>query len=484
MGIFNQKSKLKPAPQDIRIEKVVVQSKPRPSLTPHGLRASSSQYSASPRLSPNPRLSRPKSASPYPSSSDEKRGAIARKRKAVTSTPRDSPAFGNDSDSSDEDDDPFRKRLRRSEERSIDLNRKLRHKKAFGSEIRDSRIIHAADIASVATKCPIIQGAKPEEVAIELQYPSRCKRERYELVWQKDKIDAVKDILSVVEHVAETYLTDDEAKPFIDHNGSFKRQMERAISEKYRDVPVFRTALQNYNDKLLELVENGTVEKNIQKLHHLPPGLVSFILTQVYDRTVAPKVEMLTKYEMGSDNVYGELLHPFITKMLVEQTKMTSDQVFIDLGSGVGNVVLQAALEIGCRSYGCEIMENACNLAEAQEKEFRARCLQWGVAHGRVHLERGDFRASTKIMEKLKEADVILVNNKAFTSTLNDALINMFLDLKKGCKIISLKSFVHENKTAVNDVANSILDVEHFRYHENWVSWAAAEGDYYISTKK
>ncbi|KAI1384726.1 histone H3-K79 methyltransferase [Hypoxylon trugodes] len=489
MGIFSQRTKHKPAAQEIRVEKVIIPSKPRPStLTPNGhSRAStSSQYlSASPRPSPNPRLSRPKSASPYPSSADEKRSSIRRKRKAVSSsTPRDSPAFGNDSESSDDGGDPFRKRLRRSEERSIDLNRKLRHKKAFGDEVRDSRIIHAADIASVATKCPPIQGAEPEEVAIELQYPSRCKRERYELVWQKDKIDAVKDILAVVEHVAETYLTDDEAKPFIDHNASFRRQMERAISEKYRDVPVFRTALQNYNGKLLELVENGTIAKNIEELHHLPPSLVSFILTQVYDRTVAPKVEMLTKYQMGSDNVYGELLHPFITKLLVEQTKMTSDQVFIDLGSGVGNVVLQAALEIGCRSYGCEMMENACNLAEAQEKEFRSRCLLWGVAHGRVHLERGDFRTNAKILEKLKEADVILVNNKAFTSTLNDALINMFLDLKKGCKIISLKSFVHENKTAINDVANSILDVQHYRYHENWVSWAASEGDYYISIRK
>ncbi|KAF3059422.1 Histone-lysine N-methyltransferase, H3 lysine-79 specific [Daldinia childiae] len=483
MGIFNQKSRLKAAPQEIRVEKVVVPTKPRPSLTVNPPRVSSSHYSASPRLSPNPRLSRTKSASPYPSSSDEKR-AIIRKRKAIASTPRDSPAFGNDSESEDDDSDPFRKRLRRSESRSVDLNRKLRHKKAFGDEIRDPRIIHAADIASVATKCPPIQGAKPEEVAIELQYPSRCKRERYELVWQKDKIDAIKDILLVVEHVAETYLTDDEAKPFIDHNASFRRQMERAISEKYRDVPVFRAALKNYNDKLLELVENGTIAKNIEQQHHLPPSLVSFILTQVYDRTVAPKVEMLTKYEMGSDNVYGELLHPFITKLLVEQTKMTSDQVFIDLGSGVGNVVLQAALEIGCRSYGCEMMENACNLAEAQEKEFRSRCHLWGVAHGRVHLERGDFRTNAKILEKLKEADVILVNNKAFTSTLNDALINMFLDLKKGCKIISLKSFVHENKTAINDVANSILDVQHYRYHENWVSWAAAEGDYYISIRK
>ncbi|KAF2970976.1 hypothetical protein GQX73_g2530 [Xylaria multiplex] len=475
MGVFGQKSKLKAAPAVMRVEKVVVPSKPRPSLiTSSSARASSAHLTPSKRLSPNLRTSRPKSASPYPSS-DEPR--VERKRKAVSSTPRDSPAFGNDTESEDDDDDddPFRKRMRRSDGRLVDVNRKLRHKKAFSDDTRKPNIIHAADIASRATKCPPIPGTKENEVAIEVQY---------ELVWQKDKIDAVKDILAIIECVAETYLTDADSRVFIDHNMSFRRQMERAVSEKYRDVSAFRAALDSYNTKLLELVENGTVAKHLDRIHHLPSSLVSLILTQVYDRTVAPKVEMLTKYDAGSDNVYGELLHPFVTKILVEQTKMTSDQVFIDLGSGVGNVVLQAALEIGCRSYGCEMMENACNLAEAQEKEFRARCLLWGVAPGRVHLERGDFRTSAKILEKLKEADVVLVNNKAFTSTLNDALINMFLDLKKGCKIISLKSFVHDNKTAVNDVATSILDVEYFRYHENWVSWTGSDGEYYISTKK
>ncbi|TGJ78662.1 hypothetical protein E0Z10_g10106 [Xylaria hypoxylon] len=458
MGLFGQKSKLKTAPAAMRVEKVVVPSKPRPSLiSSNSARTSSTYLHPSTKLSSNSRTSRPKSASPYPSS-DEPR--VERKRKAISSTPRDSPAFGNDTESEDDDgdDDPFRKRMRRSDGRLVDVNRKLRHKKAFSGDVRKLNIIHAADIASRATKCPPIPGAKDSEVAIEMQYPSRCTRERYELVWQKDKIDAVKDILAIIESVAETYLTDADSKAFIDHNMSFRRQMERA--------------------------KTRAVAKNLDRIHHLPSSLVSLILTQIYDRTVAPKVEMLTKYDAGSDNVYGELLHPFVTKILVEQTKMTSDQVFIDLGSGVGNVVLQAALEIGCRSYGCEMMENACNLAEAQEKEFRSRCLLWGVAPGRVHLERGDFRKSSRILEKLKEADVVLVNNKAFTSTLNDALINMFLDLKKGCKIISLKSFVHDNKTAINDVATSILDVEYFRYHENWVSWTGSDGEYYISTKK
>ncbi|MBN6743433.1 hypothetical protein JKG47_23855, partial [Acidithiobacillus sp. MC6.1] len=81
-----------------------------------------------------------------------------------------------------------------------------------------------------------------------------------------------------------------------------------------------------------------------------------------------------------------ELLDSVISKILKE-TKLMSDQVFLDLGSGVGNVVLQAALEVGCESWGCEMMKNAYTLADRQKEEFQARCRLWGGKPGRVRLE-------------------------------------------------------------------------------------------------
>jgi H3 lysine-79-specific histone-lysine N-methyltransferase len=68
--------------------------------------------------------------------------------------------------------------MRRSDGRLVDVNRKLRHKKAFGDDIRKPDIIHAADIASRAMKCPPILGARDGEVPIEVQYPSHSARER------------------------------------------------------------------------------------------------------------------------------------------------------------------------------------------------------------------------------------------------------------------------------------------------------------------
>lgn len=487
-------NKFKVDPPKIRIEKVVV-DRPSPKLKPKSkpsLSGSASRSSSSHRPSPIP-LARQASHSPYPSSSDEKR--LDRKRKAP-SVSRRSPASDRiefDKDSEGEDDGwmtlDTNKRQRKGTEdgRFIDPTRKLKSTRAFEHRLDPRSFIHAVDVASLELKCVPVMGAQKEDVAIKLQYPSLQPREKYQLVWGKEKIDAVEASIKVVRHVAETYLTEEEAEPFTNPNGGIIRRLEKASNRNIQDVMGFKTALREYNEKLLNLVEDGVIAKNLDKMHELPHNLVAFILDQIYDRTVAPKVELLSKYENGTDYVYGELLHPFITKILVEQTRMTSGQVFVDLGSGVGNVALQAALEIGCESWGCEMMENACNLADAQKKEFDARCMLWGVRPGKVHLERGDFRKNTPIHEALKRADVVLVNNKAFTSQLNDDLVRMFLDLKPGCKVVSLKSFVADMKSSnhnINDVGSTILEVEECIYPEGYVSWTNAGGSYFVSTRK
>ena len=310
------------------------------------------------------------------------------------------------------------------------------------------------------------------------------RKPRFELVWGKDKIDAVDASVRIVRLVAENYLTEDEAEPFTNQTTGLIRRLEKASNRNVQDLTGFKAAMHEYNNTLLDLVDDGVIAKNLDTRHEIPRHLVAFILDQVYDRTVAPRVELLSKYENGTDYVYGELLHPFISRILVDELKMTSRQVMVDLGSGVGNVVLQAALEIGCESWGCEMMENACNLADAQQAEFDARCLLWGIRPGAVALERGDFRKNTRIHEALKRADVVLVNNKAFTSQLNDDLVRMFLDLKPGCRIVSLKSFVADSSYNINDVGNTILDVEEFTYPEGYVSWTNAGGSYYVSTRK
>lgn len=308
---------------------------------------------------------------------------------------------------------------------------------------------------------------------------------RFELVYPRDMDDfkPLQDILDVTELVLRSYLTDNQGNRFLDDTDGIHRRLKRAIAHK--SCKEFRDAIAEYNDAIETLRAEGVIVKNLNDTHELPLPLVEHILTQTYSRTVSLKVDSLRKYENGTDNVYGELLPRFISKIFTE-TKLTSDQVFVDLGSGVGNVVLQAALEIGCESWGCEVMENACDLAELQQAEFTARCRLWGLSAGEVHLERGDFLVNAKIADALKRADVVLVNNQAFTPELNDRLVNLFLDLKEGCQIVSLRSFVPQDHKITTRNLNSpinLLEVESKTYYSNCVSWTNAPGTYFKATK-
>lgn len=86
---------------------------------------------------------------------------------------------------------------------------------------------------------------------------------------------------------------------------------------------------------------------------------------------------------------------------------------FLDLGSGVGNVVLQAAMQAGCTSAGVECMAKPADLARAQLSQMQDRLRLWGLNMGAAEMMEGDFR-EVDLTRHLQRADVVLVNNYAF----------------------------------------------------------------------
>ena len=145
----------------------------------------------------------------------------------------------------------------------------------------------------------------------------------------------------------------------------------------------------------------------------IPFPVVQRIVEETYQRAVGPHVNQLKRYEAFSSEVYGELLPTFVSDIFAA-TGLTESSLFLDLGSGVGNVVLQASLETGCTSYGIEIMPAPAKLARSQREQFHERCRMWGVSMGSVELEEGDMLKSARVDQLVKEADVVLVNNKVF----------------------------------------------------------------------
>ena len=145
----------------------------------------------------------------------------------------------------------------------------------------------------------------------------------------------------------------------------------------------------------------------------LPHKVLMRIIEENYQRTVGPNIRNLRRYEAFSSTVYGELMPPFIHE-IVQITGLNQDSLFIDLGSGVGNVVVQASLQSGCTSYGIELMPHPAKVANEVVEQIKIRCRMWGVRIGQVELEEGNMLESHRVDELISKADVVLVDNKVF----------------------------------------------------------------------
>jgi H3 lysine-79-specific histone-lysine N-methyltransferase len=79
----------------------------------------------------------------------------------------------------------------------------------------------------------------------------------------------------------------------------------------------------------------------------------------------------------------------------------------------------------------------------------------------------------------------VLVNNKVFGETLNNALLQKFLDLKDGCKVVSLESFGGGAKQGVRheQAIAGLFDEERFESGTGSVSWAGESVEWFVATK-
>ncbi|TFK79576.1 DOT1-domain-containing protein [Polyporus arcularius HHB13444] len=244
-----------------------------------------------------------------------------------------------------------------------------------------------------------------------------------------------------------------------------------------------------------EVSSPNTFSQAVKSWTCMPTKVIERLVEEAYQRAVGPNIDMLKRYEAFSSEVYGELMPTFVSDIF-RATGLSESSLFLDLGSGVGNVVLQASLETGCRSFGVEIMPGPAKLARSQLEQFKTRCRMWGVRMGEVELEEGDMLKSAKVDQLVKEADVVLVNNKVFLEPLNEALRQKFLDLKEGAIVVSLKCLMGSGRASTRnsrerswspalkernlDDIGEIFTVTAHAYAPGSISWGGGGGEYFL----
>lgn len=213
------------------------------------------------------------------------------------------------------------------------------------------------------------------------------------------------------------------------HPAPLLRTIQRAIHTE--DGPLFVETMRKVNVTLCLLKYGMPMDHGIFDALRPPPlvsaaeswtgrGIPEHVLMRIvdenYQRCVGPNVRSLKQYEAFSSTVYGELM-PALSAEMVKRTRITEDTLFLDLGSGVGNVLVQASLQTGCKSFGIELMQAPARVAESMAEQIKIRCRMWGVRVGDIELEHGDMLKSKRVDELISKADVVLVDNKVFDAT-------------------------------------------------------------------
>ncbi|EGF77828.1 hypothetical protein BATDEDRAFT_91271 [Batrachochytrium dendrobatidis JAM81] len=315
-------------------------------------------------------------------------------------------------------------------------------------------------------------GAALEKMkTITLEYPGDGAHEVYGLAVPsrstQNEHNPIQDIYSTTQMIAQYCISQEHKSLFGDSKSGIIRHIIKACHR--RDPNALESAIADYNRVMIRLKDKGVFEQDEIRGPPASCELTTHILEQAYG---------------FSNNVYGEIKHSFV-RDIIKHADIQPHHTFLDMGSGIGNVILQVAAECLCECYGIEIMETPSELARKQKQEFLSRMRYYAKPCGRIVVKQGNFLDDAEIHEVISRADVIFVNNYAFDAELNLGIIAKFLDLKESAKVVSLRSFVPVDRRPSlrrSNAIESIFTVKEYHFAKDSVSWMVEGGSYYVHT--
>lgn len=350
-----------------------------------------------------------------------------------------------------------------------------------------TNLVHGADLIRNTIKIYRTDHEVYKLQKVELHFPFSNYKEQYLLALPKDDIqyNPFDEIGKLMELMSNAFFPPEEKNKVMNLDDSENCIVGRYINSfEKNDIDELIKCINEFNQLIDSLRINGKILEFTKERKTFPREFIYELLNQCYLRKILPESKKLSNYKAFSNEVYGELMPSFLTTVY-SKCELNNKCCFIDLGSGVGNCVIQAAIEFGCESHGVEIVANASRLGDLQLEEFENRCRIFGLKPGFVNLfSKQSFVNNPPVKEIVDRCQVILVNNYLFDTQLNKKVVELFQDLKVGTKIISLKPIVPATHTIDWDNCSSILNrlkTSKFIYDEDSVSWTSKGGFYYIT---
>lgn len=135
--------------------------------------------------------------------------------------------------------------------------------------------------------------------------------------------------------------------------------------------------------------------------------------------------------QQGGNPTYGEITFQS-TKDLIDHLQLTCEDVFFDLGSGVGKICCQVALTTPARAIGIELSATRCQLAQKAKQ-----CLIDKKAC--TNSAKLEFYEQNILDANLEPATVIFACSTCFSEQLMQTLTQKLEALPKLKRIVTLK---------------------------------------------
>jgi len=208
---------------------------------------------------------------------------------------------------------------------------------------------------------------------------------------------------------------------------------------------------------------------------------------------------------------YGRILFSGM-QQIMNITNLTRNDIFVDIGHGIGNAVIQASFTVGCEARGIEVVPERCRVAE-QFKEIMIEYSQNDLnikermsrKVGNIELREGSL-TDPRHEKFITEATVLLVNNaneifgtrsggSVHHHSLDDHVGALFAKTKPGTRMITLDPILslgcdlaEENQRRRNKGQDENFDVSFFTCEklsmgEDAVNWSYKEITVWLYTR-
>ena len=157
------------------------------------------------------------------------------------------------------------------------------------------------------------------------------------------------------------------------------------------------------------------------------------------------KLSDIRQVKAHTESNAGEIAPVGVTS-IIEACKLRNDDVFLDVGSGIGNVVAQIAIQTGiCCSIGIEIREDIANLGKQLMQRMESRYPRLA----RVHVLTEDIRnVDIHGNELIQKVSILYSHNTLFTPEAALALETMCCNLPKLRIVVLQDSFCHRHRAS------------------------------------